>query len=139
MFLLLPVLACAPPTTYVTTGTYVAAFAAVDGEVFAEDSLGGVLLIVDVDAGTAVLTTYDAPDAQTYPMTLTERDPDDWVRGCPTNWSSIHEQTFDLDASALSVGPAALTAPALAASCSGEDVQLISADVEADHIDFRPL
>lgn len=129
-------LACAQPTTYVQSGTYVAAFAAVEGDVFEEADLGGVLLVVDVDAGTAVLATSDEPDADTFPMTMSERASEDWLRGCPTNWSSVIEQTFDLDASALSVGPAALDAPILASTCDEDGVQLRSATDEAAHIDF---
>jgi hypothetical protein len=131
--LFLTLLACGTPESFVVSGTYTPVRASADGNAYEASELSGVTLVVDVDAATATLT-FSTPAT----TSLEERDHEDWLQGCPTNVSSVHEQTFSTDWTQVILGPVTIDAPVLAATCDGEGVQLQSTSDPFANIQFEP-
>lgn len=114
---------CGPVESPLTAGTYGLA---------AGQEPAGTLLAVDVEAQRATLTL---PNAAPLAFTLTPVARSAWARGCPTNYTSVAVETFEVTPRPLVVGPQTLEAPRLLAGCgldaaNADEVSLESGNVK---------
>lgn len=114
---------CGPVESPLTDGTYALS---------AGQEPAGTTLVVSVASKTATLT---APGTAAVTLTLAPVAREAWVRGCPTNFTSVALETFDVTPRPLSLGSATLATPRLLAGCgldvaNADQVSLESGDVK---------
>lgn len=127
-------------TATLPSGELFALRAADDGTAYTADDLVGLLLQLDLDAATATFVQDDGAGGQaTDTIDLVARDPADWETGCPTNYTHVDLETWDLDADAVTLGPVTVTAPIVTASCDSSTALVVPADGDATvYVEFSP-
>lgn len=121
----LSMVGCGPVESPLTAGTYVLA---------AGQEPAGTLLAVDVEAKRVTLTR---PSAEPVALTLTPVARRAWARGCPTNYTSVALETFDVTPRPLVVGGATLEAPQLLAGCGLDAANADEVSLESGGVKLR--
>lgn len=116
---------CGPVESPLTAGTYALA---------AGQEPAGTLLAVDVEAKRATLSR---PGAEPVALTLTPVARGAWARGCPTNYTSVALETFDVTPRPLAVGSVTLEAPQLLAGCGLDAANADEVSLESGGVTLR--